>query len=41
MMKTSESSPVKELMNQDMVQSMVHDLRTPMTVIKGKTSSFF
>jgi signal transduction histidine kinase len=29
------SSPVKQLMSGDAVQSMVHDLRTPMTVIKG------
>jgi signal transduction histidine kinase len=29
------SSPVKNMMNQDTVQSVVHDLRTPMTVIKG------
>jgi len=31
----SNSSPVKNMMNQDTVQSVVHDLRTPMTVIKG------
>ena len=29
------SSPVRNMMNQDTVQSVVHDLRTPMTVIKG------
>ncbi len=34
-MVISNSSPVKNLMNQDTVQSVVHDLRTPMTVIKG------
>ncbi len=31
----SNSSPVKNMMNQDTVQSVVHDLRTPMTVING------
>src|ERR1019366_8051056 len=35
MLKTYPSSPVKQLMSGDAVQSMVHDLRTPMTVIKG------
>jgi two-component system, OmpR family, phosphate regulon sensor histidine kinase PhoR len=34
-MMISNSSPVKNMMNQDAVQSVVHDLRTPMTVIKG------
>src|ERR1700687_3360627 len=29
------SSPVTHVMHQDAVQSVVHDLRTPMTVIKG------
>src|SRR5579871_3769342 len=35
MLRTHHSSPVGHLMNQDAVQSMVHDLRTPITVIKG------
>ena len=30
-----KESPAANLMSQDNVQSMVHDLRTPMTVIKG------
>ncbi len=29
------TSPVSNLMNQDAVQSVVHDLRSPLTVIKG------
>lgn len=33
--RTSLTSPVGPFMNQDNVQSMVHDLRNPMTVIKG------
>jgi signal transduction histidine kinase len=32
---TSASAPALHLMQNDMVQSVVHDLRTPMTVIKG------
>src|SRR5580704_7379720 len=35
MIKILNSSPVENLMHQDTVQSVVHDLRTPMTVIKG------
>ena len=35
MIRTSSSLPVKQIMSGDAVQSMVHDLRTPMTVIKG------
>src|SRR5688572_16202473 len=35
MIKTANSSPVAHMMQQDDVQSVVHDLRTPMTVIKG------
>jgi signal transduction histidine kinase len=35
MLNTIPSSKVKEFMSGDAVQSMVHDLRTPMTVIKG------
>ena len=35
MMQTRTITPVIELMKQDVVQSVVHDLRTPITVIKG------
>src|SRR5262245_14348338 len=31
----SSTSPVFHLMQNDVMQSVVHDLRTPMTVIKG------
>src|SRR5258708_2447904 len=34
-MNTNSSSPAAHLMQQDDVQSVVHDLRSPMTVIKG------
>lgn len=35
MLKIYSPSPVQEIMSGDAVQSMVHDLRTPITVIKG------
>src|ERR1039458_366451 len=35
MISTHSPSPVKEIMSGDSMQSMVHDLRTPMTVLKG------
>src|SRR5438874_1547338 len=35
MLRTAKASSVGHLMDQDAVQSVVHDLRTPMTVIKG------
>jgi len=35
MIKKYPSSPVAEIISGDAVQSMVHDLRTPITVIKG------
>jgi signal transduction histidine kinase len=35
MLRTIHTSPIGHMMNQDAVQSVVHDLRTPMTVIKG------
>jgi signal transduction histidine kinase len=35
MLNTKPASPAHELMSGDVVQSMVHDLRTPITVIKG------
>lgn len=35
MIEMKPSSPTSQMMQQDTVQSVVHDLRTPMTVIKG------
>jgi signal transduction histidine kinase len=35
MLRANTSSPAAHLTHQDTVQSVVHDLRTPMTVIKG------
>src|SRR5262245_53008685 len=35
MHQPNKKSHVEQLMNQDTVQSVVHDLRTPITVIKG------
>src|SRR5262245_38568409 len=35
MQTNRNTSPVADLMSRDTVQSMVHDFRTPITVIKG------
>src|SRR5258708_24459543 len=35
MIRMNTLSPVAHMMGQDEVQSVVHDLRSPMTVIKG------
>jgi signal transduction histidine kinase len=35
MMSPTNESPIGKFMNQETVQSVVHDLRTPITVIKG------
>src|SRR5262249_28538487 len=35
LLKIASSSPAKSLMHNDALQSVIHDLRTPITVIKG------